>query len=138
MGHGTKFQKEIRNGDAIIITIDGQPQMRVVKMVLSNISCSISSEFANSLSQPTSYEFINAPRNEAEERHSAVRKAQLEKQEDERVAFGTYAHGKKELVYREKSSTGTSYVIRREQMDREMTREELLVLRSKKKSDKYC
>jgi len=65
-------------------------------------------------------------------------KATLEKAEDERVAFGTYAHGGNELVYREKSSTGTSYVIRRQELDREMSREELLLMRSKKKSDKYC
>mmetsp|Transcript_2782 Transcript_2782/g.4339 ORF Transcript_2782/g.4339 Transcript_2782/m.4339 type:complete len:219 (+) Transcript_2782:105-761(+) len=138
MGHGTKFQKEMRTGDAIIITINSQPQMRVVKMLLSNISCSISSAFSDNLSQPTGFEYINAPRNEAEERRVKAHKANLEKAEDERVAFGTYAHGGNELVYREKSSTGTSYVIRRQELDREMSREELLLMRSKKKSDKYC
>ena len=43
-----------------------------------------------------------------------------------------------ELVYREKSSTGTSYVIRREALNRDMSRGDLLTMRSKKKSDRYC
>jgi len=41
-------------------------------------------------------------------------------------------------VYREKSTTGTSYVIRKEALGREASRGELLAMRQKKKSDRYC
>jgi hypothetical protein len=57
--------------------------------------------------------------------------------EEEQSAFGTYSSSDK-LVYHEKSSTGTSYIIKTEILGKDVTRGELLDMRSKKKSDKYC
>ena len=142
--NGTKFTKQFRNGDAIVVNVpseesheNSREEMRVVKMVLSDISCSISSAFSSDLKVPLTFQFINAPRNEREERRKRDEAMQNEKAEGEKVAFGTYA-SKNELVYREKSTTGTSYVIRKEALGREASRGELLAMRQKKKSDRYC
>ena len=143
MGHNssTKFSSEFRSGDAIAVVnpCSGIEEMRVVKMVLSDISCSISSVFSSDLKQPTSFQYIHAPKDDSKERRKMEEKVLQEKAELDRVAFGTYASaGQKELVYREKSSTGTSYVIKREALSKEVSRGELLAMRAKKKSDKFC
>ena len=140
MGHnGSKFSKEFRNGVAIVIyhPVSNMEEMRVVRMVLSDISFSISSKFSSDLKQPLSFRYIHAPRKINEEKQKEQELKLREKAEDERVAFGTYATSN-ELVYREKSSTGTSYVIRREALNRDVSRGDLLTMRSKKKSDRYC
>ena len=141
-GNGsTTFSSDFRAGDAIVVQHpeSGIEEMRVVKMVLSDVSCSISSAFSTDLKAPTSFQYIHAPKDDAKERRIEEEKMIQDKAELDRVAFGTYASaGQKELVYREKSSTGTSYVIRRETLDKEVSRGELLAMRTKKKSDKFC
>jgi hypothetical protein len=111
-------------------------EMRIVTMVLSQISISISSAFSSDLKTPTQYKFINKPRDVNKEKADRARKAMADKEEVERLAMGTYGN-KGEIVYREKTEHG-SYRIRREQADGEMSRSDLLSARSKKKSDRYC
>ena len=110
--------------------------MRVVTMVLSQISISISSAFTSDLKLPTPYKFIVKPRDARKERADRDRKANAEKEEVEARAMGTYGN-KGEIVYREKTEHG-SYRIRREQTDVELNRSDLLSVRTKKKSDRYC
>jgi len=143
-GHDTKLRSILRSGDAIIVVLNGQEEMRVVTMVLSDISGAISSPFSSDLKLPTRYRFVRKPRNLAKERMEMERKAASEKEEDERTAFGTYGtskagkeSGTTEMVYRERTEHG-SYRIRREEVGRDVTRSDLLDMRSKKKSDKYC
>ena len=135
-GHGTSFQSDLRTGDAIIAQTDRGEEMRVVTMVLSQISISISSAFTSDLKLPTPYKFIVKPRDARKERADRDRKANAEKEEVEARAMGTYGN-KGEIVYREKTEHG-SYRIRREQTDVELNRSDLLSVRTKKKSDRYC
>lgn len=140
-GHKTKFLSELNVGDAIIVYNQaGKEEMRIVTMRLSDISCAVSSSFPSSYKNPTDYFYIPRPKNAAELERDKKRQEEQkikQKKEEEQSAFGTYNRSDK-LVYHEKSSTGTSYIIRTENLGREVTREELLDMRSKKKSDKYC
>ena len=135
-GHATSFKTDLRIGDAIMANTQKGEEMRIVTMVLSQISISISSAFSSDLKTPTQYKFINKPRDVNKEKADRARKAMADKEEVERLAMGTYGN-KGEIVYREKTEHG-SYRIRREQADGEMSRSDLLSARSKKKSDRYC
>lgn len=131
-GHGTAFKTQLRVGDAII----AGNEMRVITMVLSRISISISSAFSTDLKSPTPYNYINKPRNDQKERAAKAHKAHLEKEKVEARAMGTYGN-KGEIVYREKTVNG-GYRIRKEQATTDMSRSDLLSHRAKKKSDRYC
>ena len=142
-GHGTSFQSQLRIGDAILARVGSgdktREEMRIITMVLSRISVSISSAFSTDLKTPSPYTFINKPRDIQKER---AKKSQLAKEEQEAVerqAMGTYmGDGKGEVVYREKTVNG-GYRIRREKTENvDMTRSDLLTVRAKKKSDRYC
>lgn len=135
-GHNTSFKSDLHIGDAIMATTERGEEMRVVTMVLSQISISISSAFSSDLKTPTQYKYIAKPRDVKKERADKARKAMAEKEEVEARAMGTYGN-KGEIVYREKTAHG-SYRIRREQTNIEMSRSDLLSVRAKKKSDRYC
>lgn len=146
MGFETKFNSSINVGDAIIVEIpsdDGsssREEMRVIAMRLSDTSASISSSFSKDLKHPTPFQFIKKPKNVQKERDEKEKKERMTKEEIERSAFGTYKSGdgkSKELVYRERTEHG-SYRIRREEVDGDSTRSDLLNMRTKKKSDKFC
>lgn len=138
-GLDTKFTKDLRQGDALLIRREdtGQDEMRVITMLLSDISINLSSPFSVNLTKPSTYRFIPKPRNKTRETKQAREKAAREAIEEEARASGTGAAAAQELVYRERTAHG-SYRIRRKQLDGEASREELLNLRAKKTSDKYC
>jgi len=131
-GYGTAFNKQLHQGDAIMA--DGE--MRVVKMVLSPVSISISSAFSSDLRTPTEYQYISKPRDVASETANKLAKKRREQEEIETRAMGTYG-AKNEIVYRERTEHG-SYRIKREQATTDMTRSDLLSYRASKKSDRYC
>jgi len=158
----TKFNEEISVGDAIMIMHPNtnQQEMRVITMCLSNVSCAISSPFSIDISEYIEFSYINAPSSIDDRRKEEERKKiKLKKDQEqiEKVAFGIYSGIKdgnddtnvvspskgsggkksKELVYRIPTATG-SYRIVREQVDGNVTRGDLLNLRLRKKSDKYC
>ena len=134
-GYETLFEKQVSIGDAILVQIiGGQQEMRVVTMRLSNISLNLSSAFSSDLKSPTAFHYIGKPRDKQKERELAAKKAKLSQSELEAQAFGTYAS--QDLVYREKTETG-SYRIKREKASAD-SRGDLLHLRAKKTSDKYC
>jgi hypothetical protein len=147
-GHDTCFDKQVSAGDALLVQLAGegggkQPpiqEMRVITMCLSNQSLNLSSGFSQNLKYPTEFSFIRKPRNLQKERQQLQKKqAETERQEEEH-AFGTYATNEA-LVYREKTETG-SYRIKKVQLDdgakQTTSRGDLLYLRAKKTSDKYC
>ena len=136
-GHGTKFEREIAAGDALIAILPGsqQQEMRVVTMRLSNVSLNLSSGFSESIKTPISFSVIRKPRDEAKQRRLAAEKATLTKKEEEEKSAGTFG-STEELVYRERTEHG-SYRIRREKVEG-VSRGDLLNMRSKKTSDKYC
>jgi len=153
-GHdgSTKFTRELDVGDAILL---GE-EMRVVTMLLSDSSLNLSSGFSSNVdtSKPSSFRYVKKPSHQSDaERKRKAR--ELERERDEHVAahaFGTYAskggdggagskkgHQQQELVYRERTEHG-SYRIKREKVSKPdgVTRTDLLEMRLKKKSDKYC
>mmetsp|Transcript_15049 Transcript_15049/g.25411 ORF Transcript_15049/g.25411 Transcript_15049/m.25411 type:complete len:236 (-) Transcript_15049:151-858(-) len=131
-GHGTSFKTQLHVGDALL----ANKEMRVIKMVLSPISISISSAFTTDLKTPTQFKYINKPRDVTRESQAKVAKARMEQEEVEQRAMGTYGN-KGEITYRERTEHG-SYRIKREQATTDMTRSDLLSVRAKKKSDRYC
>jgi len=145
-GHETKFEREIMAGDALIVSVPGgQPQeMRVITMRLSNISLNLSSAFSQDIKTPTAFSIIKKPRDEAKLKLKAERMDAMTKKEQEERASGTFG-STEELVYREKTEHG-SYRIRRVKVETAVpsaaaggvSRQDLLDLRSKKTSDKYC
>lgn len=134
-GLGTKFEKELSAGDALIAVVGGQPQMRVVTMRLSNVSLNLSSAFSENLKHPTGFQVIRKPRDEAKQKARAHQKQILDKKQEEEKASGTFG-STEEFVYRERTEHG-NYRIRREKMDG-VSKSDLLYMRSKKTSDKYC
>ena len=137
-GHsGTSFKNELRVGDALLIRNQkGTDEMRIITMVLSNASASISTAFTSDLRNPTQFNYINKPRDDKREKAIKAEKARLEQEEVEQRAMGTYGN-KGEIVYREKTEHG-GYRIRTEKATTEMTRSDLLAARAGKKSDRYC
>jgi len=135
-GHGTSFKTQLHVGDALLAQTSKGEEMRVIKMVLSPISISISSAFTTDLKTPTQFKYINKPRDVTRESQAKVAKARMEQEEVEQRAMGTYGN-KGEIIYRERTEHG-SYRIKREQAATDMTRSDLLSVRAKKKSDRYC
>mmetsp|Transcript_31093 Transcript_31093/g.41125 ORF Transcript_31093/g.41125 Transcript_31093/m.41125 type:complete len:220 (-) Transcript_31093:614-1273(-) len=140
-GYDTEFMNELSNGDAIMIThpTSLKEETRIVKMVLSNISISISSPFSTDLITTCTFHYIKAPKEEiSQDQKEQGRKRK--KMEEEKSAFGTYASdlGTK-FVYRvKKPGIYGGYEIIEESSETGMSREELLDKRSKKKSDRMC
>ncbi|CAN0262806.1 unnamed protein product [Scytosiphon promiscuus] len=138
-GHEAKFMDELHSGDAVLITHPTtlREETRIVKMVLSNMSISISSPFSSDLISTTNFRYIKAPRLEV----SAEAKAEdgkRRKVQEEDSAFGTYAGaGGKRLVYRERTPAGNYRIIERT-VDEAMTREQMLDMRATKKADRHC
>jgi hypothetical protein len=159
-GHGTKFQKELAVGDALLVCLDNNndpdQELRVITMLLSDTSLNLSSAFSTSLKQPQSFKYIRKPKQvqQQQDRQVALKKKVERDREIERSAFDLYSNGSSDncntnmLVYREKTETG-SYRIQRQQLpeknnaqhqqqEQQPSRGDLLYLRSKKTSDKYC
>mmetsp|Transcript_34675 Transcript_34675/g.75891 ORF Transcript_34675/g.75891 Transcript_34675/m.75891 type:complete len:231 (-) Transcript_34675:300-992(-) len=135
-GQGTRLLKSLRAGDAILVNIGGKEEMRVLTMVLSDVSAALSTPFSCDVKIPVEFRYIQKPRNVVKERADAAKKVKVTKEEEERSAFGLYGTGT-EFVYRETTEHG-SYRIKREKVDGNVTRGDLLERRTKKKSDKYC
>jgi hypothetical protein len=135
-GYDTRFTRDVSVGDALIVTIAGKQEMRVVTMRLSDMSLNLSSAFSENVSVATNFQLIPKPRNVVQD----TRKEQLDKlqnaKDEEQQAFGTYGTTE-ELVYREKTEHG-SYRIKRVKVQEGQSRGDLLSMRAKKKSDKYC
>lgn len=135
-GDSTKFEKEISIGDAILCSVNGQDELRVVTMRISNQSLNLSTPFSTNLKTPTEFHYIRKPRDAQQEKRDSQKKLETTQKEQQTHAFDLY--GSETLVYRERTENG-SYRIKHESIDsRDQTRGDLLIKRSKKTSDKYC
>ena len=137
-GHDTKFQTKdkLRPGDALLV----HDEMRVLTMVLSDRSISLSTPLTQSVITPTPYTYIKKPRNTHNEHATTVQEQHNLQLAQEQNAVGTAAYGNAdgtEFVYREVTENG-SYRIRREQLQHDVGRTDLCYMRTKKKADKYC
>jgi hypothetical protein len=137
IGHGTKFSEQIQAGDAFLITINGIQEMRVITMRLSDISLNLSSGFSQNMATPVSFQYINKPRDASSSSNNVAeqREAREKALQEERHAFGLYSN--QEIVYQERTEHG-NYRTKRVKVDGEVSRQELLDLRTKKKSDRFC
>eukprot|EP00940_MAST-03C_sp_MAST-3C-sp2_P001484 g1484.t1 len=139
---GTSFMSELSVGDCVIVRhpTSLKDETRIVTMVLSQISISLSSPFSTDLVTPSKFHFIKAPPKRLDEEKERSRKKKR-KMNEERSAFGTYAAMTNEgssFTYRvKKKGLGTSYKVVTVRAG-EHSREELLNMRSKKKSDRMC
>lgn len=130
-GYETKFGKEVRVGDALLVG----SVMRVVTIVLSETSINLSSAFPDDFKQPTKFSYVAKPRNqEIDAKVVEIKKKKAETEKAEH-AFGGYAGS--EVVYRERTEHG-SYRTKRAGTADHLTRSDLLEIRAKKTSDKYC
>ena len=77
-GHDTDFMAELVIGDAVMIshptTLDDET--RIVRMVLSNSSISISSPFSSDLITTTPFRYVKAPKIELTEEEMQVERKQ--------------------------------------------------------------
>lgn len=141
MGHGTSFMNSLSVGDALLVQVDhNHPQeMRVITMCLSNTSINLSSPFSRNLTTPTSFQYIRKPKTTTTTTTGSSRSATngLSGSNSEDYEKASGFQGGNELVYRESTETG-SYRIKREQVIGDVSRTQLLEMRAKKKSDKYC
>ncbi|RQM26157.1 hypothetical protein B5M09_007000 [Aphanomyces astaci] len=101
---GTKFYHELSIGDALIIMhpTSMKEETRIVKMVLSDVSISISSDLVST----TTFSYIKAPPEEIDQ-DAIETKKRSKKNEEETFAFGTYAGGTSagsEFTYRVKKA----------------------------------
>lgn len=142
-GHETAFMDELRSGDALIVAhpttlVD---ETRIVTMVVSNVSISVSSAFSSDLVSTCAFRYVSAPRDyeETPEMRAIRLKNQEAAQQD--AALGDYGSSNA-LVYRKrkKGVVGGSngYEIIREKLDDDKSRTELLDMRIKHKSDRHC
>lgn len=116
-----------------------QDETKIVRMVLSNISIGISSSFSSDLISTTAFRYIKAPKDEVDE-EALARESLNKKHKGEEAAFGTYASaGGEKFVYRmKKKSAYGGYTVVTESSGGTKSREELLDMRKKKKSDRFC
>lgn len=137
---GTRFKAELALGDAIEVLHprSGVPEIRVVKMVVGDSSMGINAPFSADLAAPTSYHVLKLPKaiKSAEEERTDLAKRRAD---EERGATGRYGSGAdgRTYTYREQLSGGT-YRVKTVALDGEKSREQLLDMRAKLKSDKFC
>mmetsp|Transcript_18224 Transcript_18224/g.30563 ORF Transcript_18224/g.30563 Transcript_18224/m.30563 type:complete len:219 (-) Transcript_18224:2369-3025(-) len=141
-GHDTDFMSQLTPGDAIIIIHPSslQEETKIVRMVLSNVSIGISSPFSSDLISTCSFRYLKAPKDTQREVDQAKQEVS-KRHRTEEEAFGTYAsQGGQQIVYREKKKGGAygGYKIVTQKSGKQLSREDLLQLRSKKKSDRHC
>ena len=138
-GTGTRLLSEVSVGDALQIAqpLSGKLEVRVVKMVLSDASVGINAPFSSDLVSGTPFYVLKLPR-VAEDPAVAAAAAAAKMRTDEAAAFGRYAsEGGTKAKYLVKSGHG--YKIKTETVaGGGATREGLLDLRVKNKSDKYA
>ncbi|KAG7391703.1 hypothetical protein PHYPSEUDO_003778 [Phytophthora pseudosyringae] len=140
---GSKFLLELHAGDAIVIRHPTSlvEETRIVRMVLSDVSASVSSAFSSDLVSSTPFYYIKAPP-EDEKQQEEEQQQQKKRKMDEKTAFGTYAGGTEkggQYTYRvKKSGAYGGYAIVKEDADVERSRGELLDIRAKKKGDRHC
>lgn len=137
---GTRFKAELAVGDAIEVLHprSGVPEVRVVKMVVGDASMGINAPFSSDLASPQSFHILKLPKaiKSAEEERADLAKRRAD---EERGATGRYGSGSdgRTYTYREQLSGG-SYRVRTVALNGEKSREELLDMRAKLKSDKFC
>ena len=144
MGHeGSSFLSELAVGDAIVVQHPTSltEEARIVRMVLSDISISISSAFSSDLITATKFEYLSAPKKAIDVSAEQGRKRQRALKEED-AAFGTYkGDGGTTVTYRVRrggAHGGYNIVTETVKAGESMSRAQLLDKRTKMKSDRFC
>ncbi|GMH57859.1 hypothetical protein TrST_g5889 [Triparma strigata] len=136
-GLETKFQRQLSPGDALILQnpSTGKDEMRVIRLIVSDTNLSLSSGYTFSGGGGSSrYWYVSAPKAEkTEEEREREQASQFNLTSDK--ASGATGNGTVEI--RVKNGSG-GYNLIREKVKEGMSREEMLGMRTKKKSDKFC
>lgn len=96
LGHGTLFMSELTHGDAIIVSHPSTflDETKIVRMVLSNMSISVSSAFSSDLISTASFRYIKAPKDPSSSVEEGENKPKVMsgkgQQNSEEAAFGEY------------------------------------------------
>lgn len=153
-GYDTKFNTDLQVGDAILVN----NEMRVITMRLSDISLNLSSPFSSNImtSKPMSYSYICKPRDVTKESELEQRRVAIDKAADierHQNAFASVitttntssaaisaSNPNNTVVYRERTEHGNYRIKQMKLADGNVitNRSEMLDIRSKKTSDKYC
>uniref|UniRef100_A0A7R9U8G9 Uncharacterized protein n=1 Tax=Pinguiococcus pyrenoidosus TaxID=172671 RepID=A0A7R9U8G9_9STRA len=144
-GHGTQFSSELEVGDNILIRHPTtlMEESRQVRMLLSDISLSVDAPFSSDLVSTTSFRYLKLPKDDAErkeEEEDAAARRRKNRDQEESSAVGTYSSdmGTRVTMRVKKAGAYGGYQIIHQQADTELTRSELLELRSKHKADRHC
>lgn len=141
-GFETIFTEQLTVGDALIVShpttlVD---ETKVVRMVLSNTSISISSSFTTDLVSTVPFRFAKAPPPPKSDldREAQQKKERLNQLGD--AGVGTYASaGGSTFTYRvRKEGAAGGYKIVTESTGGSVSKSELLDMRAKKKGDRHC
>eukprot|EP00937_MAST-01D_sp_MAST-1D-sp2_P006639 g6639.t1 len=142
-GRDTRFQAELAVGDALLVRHPTtlQEETRIVTMVLSQISISISSPFSTDLISAVPFHFVKAPPKLAADSIDAEQAKRQKRSEAEKQAFGTYAGGGavgETITYRRRkaSAYGGYEIVTVQNTQGSLSREELLDMRCKHKADR--
>ncbi|GMI20775.1 hypothetical protein TeGR_g4351 [Tetraparma gracilis] len=135
-GMDTEFMQDLATGDALLVQNPNtlKDEMRIVQFIVSNTSLSVSSAFAFTTSSSVKYWFIKSPK-------KAKTKEEIEREKNEEFGRGIDAASG--------ASKGTSVEVRvnnghggykliQQTVAEGTTREDMLYLRTSKKSDKFC
>ncbi|KAK8794700.1 hypothetical protein WA158_001681 [Blastocystis sp. Blastoise] len=140
-GMDTKFISQLHPGDAILIEHPAsyEQEVRVVKSVLCDTSCSIGSPFSSDIISSLPYEILLKPKQKTDE-ETEKEKKQSEALKEEELAFGEYtSHGGSSYTYstRLQSAYGGLKTVTIK-TKKPLTREQQLDIRCKNKSDRHC
>ena len=122
-GHGTSFNTQFSAGDAIGVLhpVSGKEELKLVQFVLGKTSVSISSPFSTDISDGIEFFYLQQRKTRVDvEREKS--KSKRQKLQAEEAATGV----------------GTAQLQQTHSVEAGMSREELLDLRSGKKSDRRC
>ena len=142
-GKDTMFFRQVKIGDALLVKHPAsmKEEVRVVKLILSDISISLSSAFSSDLISNQSYCILKKPQLSKEAQEAQVKQEaqeKLDKQDNvSNSAYGTYGNTGSKITMRVKcGSAFGGYKIVTVNADKKLSRSEMLDLRCKAKGDR--
>lgn len=138
-GVGTCFSKEIAAGDAIEVY---NPQskineLRVCRFVAADVSLSLSAPFSSNITQPSHFVVMKKP-SRASTATSAAAGFAVTKAHATATGSTQLQPGARTITLRVRDGAGYKYVTEVVDASKAMSNEDLLDMRAKRKSDKFC
>jgi hypothetical protein len=144
-GKDTLFFRQVKIGDALLVKhpTSMKEEIRVVKLILSDISISLSSAFSSDLISNQSYFILKKPELSEEARSIQMQKETQDESEKnnnvQSAAYGTYGNTNNKVTMRIKSGSAFGgYKIVTVNADKKLSRTDMLNMRTKGKGDRMC